>query len=111
MNAIEPDRRRFGRLLAELRHNKSLSQAVVGEHIGVTPQNVSGWESGEYAPADRKTVAALDKFLGGDGRLLEALGYSTKPSVDARLTEIEQRLDDLTATLEQLARQMRRRGQ
>lgn len=104
VSTSEPDRRRFGRLLAELRHNKGESQATVADVVGVTPQNVSGWENGDYAPSERRTVAALDKHLGGEGRLLEALGYSTKPSVDARITDIEQRLDRLTAAVERLAR-------
>lgn len=103
----EPDRRRFGRLLYELRRNKSLSQQAVGDHVGVSAQNVSGWESGDYAPADRRTVAQLDKYLGGDGQLLDALGYSLKPSLETRLSLIEERLDALTSALEALSRRRR----
>lgn len=108
VNTTEPDRRRFGRLVAELRRNRNVSQQQVGDALGVTPQTVSGWELGEWMPADKKMASALDRFLNADGRILEALGYSIKPSVDARLSEIEERLDKLTSQLERLARRLRR---
>ena len=41
---------RMGRFLAELRKERSLTQAELGEKLGVTNKTISRWETGTYMP-------------------------------------------------------------
>ena len=36
----------FGSFLAELRHEKGLTQQALGERLGVTNKTISRWETG-----------------------------------------------------------------
>jgi DNA-binding transcriptional regulator YiaG len=42
--------------LRDLREDAGLTQAAVARHLGVSPSNVSRWESGESRPAFRRLV-------------------------------------------------------
>ena len=44
------DQVRTGRLIAELRHQRSLTQQELGELLGVTNKTISRWENGNYMP-------------------------------------------------------------
>lgn len=41
---------KIGRFLSELRNEKNLTQAELGEKLGVTNKTVSRWETGTYLP-------------------------------------------------------------
>ena len=41
---------RIGSFLAELRHEKGLTQQALGERLGVTNKTISRWETGCYLP-------------------------------------------------------------
>lgn len=41
---------KIGKFLAELRHEKNLTQEQLGEKLGVTNKTVSRWENGNYMP-------------------------------------------------------------
>lgn len=41
---------RMGRFLAELRKERNLTQAELGEKLGVTNKTISRWETGTYMP-------------------------------------------------------------
>lgn len=66
------DTRAIGSYLQRLRHEKGLTQAELGERMGVSPQSVSGWERAEFLPdtALLPELALLygvsvDEILGG----------------------------------------------
>lgn len=40
------DLMRFGSFLAELRHEKGLTQQALGDRLGVTNKTISRWETG-----------------------------------------------------------------
>lgn len=44
------DQKKIGRFISELRGEKSLTQAELGEKLGVTNKTVSRWENGNYMP-------------------------------------------------------------
>lgn len=44
------DQMQTGKFIAELRKEKSLTQAQLGELVGVTNKTVSRWENGNYMP-------------------------------------------------------------
>ena len=41
------DLMRFGSFLAELRHEKCLTQQALGDRLGVTNKTISRWETGD----------------------------------------------------------------
>lgn len=49
---------KIGKYLAQLRHNRGLTQEALGEKLGVTNKTVSRWENGNYLP----TVDALQQL-------------------------------------------------
>lgn len=42
---------KMGSLLAELRKERNLTQAELGEKLGVTNKTISRWETGNYMPS------------------------------------------------------------
>ena len=57
------DQKQTGKFIAELRKEKSLTQAQLGELVGVTNKTVSRWENGNYMPdlaVLQSLCAALD---------------------------------------------------
>jgi len=53
----------IGKFIAELRKNKHMTQAELGEKLGVTNKTVSRWENGNYMP-DLSLLAQLARELG-----------------------------------------------
>ena len=70
----------IGRFLAELRRGRGLTQAELGEKLGVTNKTVSRWETGNYLPPG-EMLEALSRFYGLtinellSGRTLDAGEY------------------------------------
>ncbi len=44
------DQKKIGRFIAALRKDKNLTQAQLGERVGVTNKTISRWENGNYLP-------------------------------------------------------------
>lgn len=57
------EQRQIGKLIAELRHEKGLTQTELGEKIGVTNKTISRWENGNYMP-DISVITTLCLALG-----------------------------------------------
>lgn len=90
------DLMRFGSFLAELRHEKGLTQQALGERLGVTNKTISRWETGCYLPdvemlslLSREFGVSINELVAGerlvaedfkktaDENLVTALGHST----------------------------------
>lgn len=54
---------KVGEFLATLRKEKGLTQAQLGEEIGVTNKTISRWENGNYMP-DVEMLLVLSEFFG-----------------------------------------------
>ena len=57
------DQKQIGKFIAELRNERGITQAKLGEKIGVTNKTVSRWENGNYMP-DLSVIIALCAELG-----------------------------------------------
>lgn len=57
------EQRQIGKFIAELRHEKGLTQTELGEKIGVTNKTISRWENGNYMP-DISVITTLCLELG-----------------------------------------------
>lgn len=74
------DQQRIGRFIAQLRQERGLTQAELGERLGVTNKTVSRWENGNYMP-DVSLLQPLCGALGvGVGELLagERIGQDSE---------------------------------
>ena len=58
-----------GKLIAELRHEKKLTQKEVAEALGVCPKTVSKWETGRGFP-DTSLIPELSNLLNIDISML-----------------------------------------
>lgn len=54
---------KIGKFLAELRHEKALTQEQLGETLGVTNKTISRWETGSYLPPV-EMLQALSEYYG-----------------------------------------------
>ena len=57
------DQAKIGKFIAECRRNKGLTQAALGERLGVSNKTVSRWENGNYMP-DIEMLQLLAKEFG-----------------------------------------------
>lgn len=82
---------RIGRFLAELRHERRLTQEALGERLGVTGKTISRWETGMYLPP-AEMLLALSEYYGVSvnellsGRRLEAAELPR--AADENLTQV-----------------------
>jgi predicted XRE-type DNA-binding protein len=60
--------------LAEIRKAHGLSQQDVARAMGVTQSRVSRIESGDITSAELSTIASYVRALGGDVRVIAAIG-------------------------------------
>lgn len=105
------DRKAAGTLIKEIRQERRLSLAIVGEHLTVTPGAVSQWEQGRTAP-NAVHARALDDFLGAGGRILEALGYGVVPVVSSdSLAEIRALVETIERRIAGEREEARRHGE
>lgn len=56
------DMEQIGRFLSELRKEQGLSQAELGEKLGVTNKTVSRWETGTYLPPAEQLLAMSELY-------------------------------------------------
>lgn len=77
------------KLLNELIDTAGLAKAEIARRLGVSPQAVSNWTSGQARPS-RANLARLEEELDAQppGTLLHAYGYATSESPQAE-TSIE----------------------
>ena len=94
------DQVQTGKFIAELRKEKSLTQAQLGELLGVTNKTISRWENGNYMP-DLAVLQSLCAVL--DVNLNEMISGRRLNEVDFR----QQADNNLLLSLDQ-ARRMRR---
>ncbi len=57
------DQKKIGQFIAQLRQERGLTQAALGERLGVTNKTVSRWENGNYMP-DVSLLTPLAQALG-----------------------------------------------
>ena len=70
-----------GKLIAQLRKEKGLTQKAVAEKLGVSPKAVSKWETGNGFP-DITLISELSQLFGVDiSKLLDGELPKTKPEV------------------------------
>ena len=112
---------KIGKYLAQLRHNRGLTQEALGEKLGVTNKTVSRWENGNYLP----TVDALQQLsdLYGvtineilSGQKLEEAEYKAaaeenlKKTLESSAFELKDRIAFLTDRIEYDRRILRDAG-
>ena len=61
----------FGATLAKLREGRGWSQAKLAEKVGVPPETVAAWESGQEFPAQEQLLALAVALKVKIGRLIE----------------------------------------
>lgn len=57
------DQQKVGKFIASIRKEKNLTQAQLGEKLGVTDKTISKWENGNYMP-DLSLLKSLSETLG-----------------------------------------------
>ena len=77
----------FGQIVREKRKMLSLSQAELGEKIGVSVQTVSRWECDGGMP-DISQIVPLAKVLGTTTDILLGMENSEDEAVETVLTEV-----------------------
>lgn len=97
------DTKKIGTLIAACRKEKGMTQAELGERLGVTNKTVSRWENGHYMP-DLSLLEPLSKAL--DLSLEELLAGERLP--EAPQAAAESRLQDVVDYSSQLLRKGRR---
>lgn len=67
------DQIKIGQFIAELRHQKGLTQEALGEKLGVTNKTISRWETGNYMPnvemlqlLSREFSVSINEILSGE---------------------------------------------
>lgn len=96
----ERGRRDFRALLVSELTSRGLSQAVLGQAVGVSGSAVGGWVRGPDVPR-REHAQALDSYFGfTDRRISRLLGYAEIPKVDhERLDTLEREVAALRADI------------
>ena len=107
--AVEEIRQTIARSIGQARRKKGLSQTALAKEIGkrtgreMDPSQVSDWETGKNLPRLDMLVAlaaalevSVDQLITGEEHGPEA----------KRMTEFEQRLDQLTASVRDLVRRI-----
>lgn len=80
------DQKKIGKFISQLRKEKGLTQASLGEALGVSNRTVSKWENGDGMP-DVALLAELAKMLGVS--VDELLNAEKKEIAELKVTEIE----------------------
>ena len=81
------DQQKVGKLIASIRKEKNLTQAQLGEKLGVTDKTISKWENGMYMP-DLSLLKPLSEIL-------EVSIYELLDGEKAKVTNIEKSKGDV----------------
>lgn len=103
MAVTSEQRAAFGAKVRSLRTTRGLTMpalaaALAGAGEDFTPQAISGWERGEWAPRSASTVRILETVLDAEGELLGLLGLHDGPTISERVDDLERRIADLEAS-------------
>ena len=85
------DLNKIGKLIAELRKEKGLTQEQFGEKIGVSNKTVSRWETGRYLPPVDALLSISELFSISINEILSGKRLSMeeyKEAAEKNLTEI-----------------------
>lgn len=88
--------RSFGRTVRYRRTKLGLSQARLGDLVGLSQSTIRSWEKDQSVPSDTKVLETLSAVLGVDQRMLfQKVGEEYVPTVETSPT-IEQELATLS---------------
>jgi hypothetical protein len=65
------NRERFARELTRALDSTNLKRGAFARRVGVTPQTVSGWLSGDYLPKDDDQIAKVVEVLRSEGATVD----------------------------------------
>lgn len=84
---------KMGSFLAELRKEKNLTQAELGEKLGVTNKTISRWETGNYMPPVEMLEELSDMYGMTINELLSGKRLSTEEYKEMAETNIKKTLE------------------
>ena len=87
---------KMGSLLAELRKERNLTQAELGEKLGVTNKTISRWETGNYMPSVEMLEELSTMYGMTINELLSGKKLSTEEYKEMAETNIKETLKELS---------------
>lgn len=92
---------KMGSLLAELRKERNLTQAELGEKLGVTNKTISRWETGNYMPSVEMLEELSTMYGMTINELLSGKKLSTEEYKEMAETNIKETLKESTFSLKE----------
>ena len=92
---------KMGSFLAELRKENNLTQAELGEKLGVTNKTISRWETGNYMPPVEMLEELSNMYAMSINELLSGRKLSTEEYKQMAETNIKESLKASTFTLKE----------
>ena len=87
---------KMGSFLAELRKERNLTQAELGEKLGVTNKTISRWETGNYMPSVEMLEELSTMYGMTINELLSGKKLSTEEYKEMAETNIKETLKEST---------------
>ena len=100
-NGIKMDMITMGSFLAELRKNQNLTQAELGEKLGVTNKTISRWETGNYMPPVEMLEALSELYGLTINELLSGRKLTIEEYKDMAESNIRETLEASTFTVKE----------
>ena len=92
---------KMGSFLAELRKERNLTQAELGEKLGVTNKTISRWETGNYMPSVEMLEELSTMYGMTINELLSGKKLSTEEYKEMAETNIKEILKESTFSLKE----------
>lgn len=92
---------KMGRFLSELRKDHNLTQAELGEKLGVTNKTISRWETGAYMPPVEMLEALSNMYDLTINELLSGKKLSTEEYKEMAESNIKETLKSSTFSLKE----------
>jgi len=92
---------KMGSFLAELRKEKNLTQAELGEKLGVTNKTISRWETGSYMPPVEMLEELSNMYGMSINELLSGKKLSTEEYKEMAETNIKETLQASSFSLKE----------
>lgn len=92
---------KMGRFLSELRKDHNLTQAELGEKLGVTNKTISRWETGTYMPPVEMLEALSNMYDLTINELLSGKKLSTEEYKEMAESNIKETLKSSTFSLKE----------
>lgn len=105
----------FREAMQDFKDRTGWNSADIARHLGISAQSVSHWKRGRQAPGQRLRYE-LAALFGVSPRELAAMidrdvfENRKEVPVNLRLTELEERLDGLERSIQELSKVVRRRA-